>query len=149
MNFFGKELPVFKANLHTHTKNSDGGYTAEEVIELYSGKGYDILAFTDHRKPNKVSAYDGKGMTLISGIELHPEGPRGIKWHLLALNVPEDFPGEYKTADDAITAVLVAGGIVFCAHPHWCGLTSQDVLHLPGLSGIEVYNTSCRFIGKD
>ena len=149
MNFFGKELPVFKANLHTHTNLSDGGYTAEEIIDLYSGNGYDVLAFTDHRKPNKVSSFDGKGMTLISGIELHPDGPRGIKWHLLGLNVPEDLPGEYNTADDAVTAVLVAGGIVFCAHPHWCGLTSQDVLRLHGLSGIEVYNTSCRFIGKD
>lgn len=149
MNFYGRELSVFKANLHTHSKNSDGGFTPEELICLYAGEKYDVLAFTDHRKTNKVASYDGKGMTLLSGIELHPAGPREILWHLLALNVPEDFPGTFEKAQDAIDAVNAAGGIVFCAHPHWCGLTSADVLTLHGLCGIEVSNTSCRFIGKE
>ena len=149
MNFYGKELHAYKANLHSHTTNSDGGYTPEELIQIYAENAYDVLAFTDHRKTNRVSTYDGKGMTLVSGIELHPVGPRNLPWHLLALNVPEDFPGEYETAQDAITAVLLAGGIVFCAHPHWCGFSSADVLTLNGISGIEIYNTSCRGIGKD
>ncbi|MBR2363748.1 MAG: hypothetical protein IKA79_00975 [Lentisphaeria bacterium] len=148
MNFYGKDYNVYKANLHTHTKNSDGGYTPEEIIRLYGEHSYDVIAFTDHRKTNKISTYDGKGMTLISGIELHPPGPRNTPWHLLALNVPEDFAGEYASASDAITAVLLAGGIVFCAHPHWSGFTSGDVLTLNGISGIEVYNNSCRGIGR-
>lgn len=149
MNFYGKEYNAYKANLHSHSKNSDGGYLPEELIRIYAENSYDVLAFTDHRTPNAVSTYDGKGMTLISGIELHPMGPRNTPWHLLALNVPEDFPGEYETAQEAITAVLLAGGLVFCAHPHWCGFSASDVLTLCGLSGIEVYNTSCRFIGRD
>lgn len=148
MDFYGEEYNAYKANLHMHTVNSDGGYTPEELIRIYSENSYDVLAFTDHKKTNFVSTYDGNGMTLISGIELHPEGPRGIKWHLLALDVPEDFPGEYETAQKAIESVILAGGAVFCAHPHWCGFSSSDVLTLNGISGIEVYNTSCRFIGK-
>lgn len=149
MNFFGTECSLYKANLHMHSTNSDGGYSPEELIDLYSKKSYDILAFTDHRKTNMVSSYDGKNMLLISGIELHPPGPGNIPWHLLALNVPPDIPGEYETAQKAIETVLIAGGIVFCAHPHWCGFSSGDVLKLNGIEGIEVYNTSCRFIGKD
>ena len=70
-----EERIVLKSNLHTHTTNSDGKFSPEEIIAMYSGAGYDVLAFTDHRTTNKVSSYDGKGMTLISGIEMHPVGP--------------------------------------------------------------------------
>lgn len=149
MDFFGKEWNAYKANLHAHSKNSDGTYTAQEVIDLYAEKGYDVLAFTDHRKANPVSAYDPKGMTLISGMELHPDGPRGIKWHILGLNTPEDwiYP-EPSTGQEAVDMVRKVGGVAFCAHPYWCGLTSTEVNTLEGIEGIEVYNTSCRYIGR-
>ena len=97
MNFYGRELPVFKCGLHTHSTVSDGSFTPAEVIRKYARAGYDVLAFTDHRKPNPVSTYDGLGMTLISGMEIHPRGPRNLTWHLLALGIPEDFPGKYRT----------------------------------------------------
>ena len=38
----------YKANMHTHTKISDGCYTPEEIKEKYKAKGYSIVAFTDH-----------------------------------------------------------------------------------------------------
>ena len=79
MNFMGQEWNAYKANLHNHTKLSDGSYTPQQLIDLYAENGYDVLAFTDHYKSNPVSTYDPKGMTLISGMELHPDGPRGIK----------------------------------------------------------------------
>ena len=149
MDFYGSELPVFRANLHTHSTTSDGMSTPQQAIWQYQQAGYDVLAFTDHRKTNPVSSFDGRGMTLISGIELHPRGPRNTRyWHLLALGVPEDFPGEFDSAQTAIDAVNAAGGIVFVAHPHWCGQTSADILALHGYAGIEVYNTGCRNIGK-
>ena len=75
-----EELTVLKANLHTHTTNSDGTFSPSEVIGFYADAGYDVLAFTDHRTTNRVSEYDAEGMTLLSGIELHPAGPRGIPW---------------------------------------------------------------------
>lgn len=150
MLFYGKELKEFKANLHTHSTTSDGKLTPEEVVALYRDAGYDALAFTDHRKTNKVSEMDGGGMTLISGIELHPAGPRGENWHLLAVGVPEDFACRLpETAGEAIREVKAAGGAIFCAHPYWCGFTSAEVATLEGIDGIEVYNTSTRYIGKD
>ena len=132
MNFYGETLPVFRATLHTHTKISDGAFPPDYVVGFYRAEGYDVLAFSDHRKTNPVSTYESGGMTLLSGIELHPTGPRGIPWHLLALGVPEDFPGEYPDAQSAIDAVTATGGVVFAAHPHWCGLTSADILRLHG-----------------
>ena len=150
MDFYGRKLNSYKANLHTHSTMSDGRFEPAKVIETYAGAGYDVLAFTDHRKSNPVSSYDAHGMTLISGMELHPQGPRGIVWHLLALGVPEDFVyPEPENGQAAIDAVRAAGGIVFCAHPYWCGFTSAEVGTLKGILGIEVYNTSTRYIGKE
>ena len=149
MDFYGQVLPVFKCGLHTHSTVSDGSFKPEEVIQKYARAGYDVLAFTDHRKPNPVSTYDGQGMTLISGMEIHPRGPRGLTWHLLALGIPEDFPGKYSTGQEAVDAVIGAGGIVYCAHPCWSTFSSHDILGLKGLTGIEVYNTNCKFIGRE
>ena len=38
----------YKANLHMHTKISDGDLTIEETKKAYMDKGYSIVAFTDH-----------------------------------------------------------------------------------------------------
>ena len=150
MEFYGQNLVPLKANLHTHSTVSDGIFTLEKLIELYSGAGYDILAFTDHRKANRVSNLDGKGMTLLSGIELHPVGPRGITWHFLALGVPEDFTDCSELApQDIVDRVNQSGAVCFVAHPYWCGLTSAEVMSLTGILGIEVYNASTRYIGKE
>ena len=150
INFFGKSLNVYKANLHTHTTNSDGKYTPDEVIKLYSEANYDVISFTDHHKTNAVSSYDPCGMTLISGIEMHPMGPRDIKWHILAVGVPEGFSyNQDGTGQEAVDAALSAGAVVFCAHPYWCGFTSAEVGSLKGIYGIEIFNSSCIKIGRE
>ena len=145
-----EERVVLKAGLHTHTTNSDGKFTPEEIIEMYKNEGFDVLTFTDHRRTNKVSEYDGKGMTLISGIELHPVGPRNSPWHILAVGVPEDFQHTHPaTGQEAVDRANEAGAAVFCAHPYWCGFTPDEVMTLNNILGIEVYNTSTRYIGKE
>lgn len=147
MNFLGKELNVYKASLHNHSNVSDGEYTPQEIIKLYAAENYDVFAFTDHRKTNPVDEYDPCGMTLISGIELHPRDV--YEWHLLALGVPHGFSAEYPAAQWAINAVNNVGGVIFCAHPTWCGIPSQTIAPLHGLAGIEVSNSGCRYIGKE
>ena len=148
MDFYGESLPVFKSSLHTHSTVSDGDFPPAELIRRYREAGYDVLAFSDHHTTNPVSTYNDLGMTLISGIEIHPMGPRDVLWHLLALGVPESLPGRYATAQEAIDAVRAAGGIVFCAHPTGY-FTAQDILALRGLTGIEVANTNGRFTGRE
>lgn len=136
----------------THSTVSDGEFTPDEMIAFYANHGYGIYAFTDHEKTNPVSTYDAHGMTLISGMEIHPAGPRGVPWHLLALGVPEDFPypvkDEHTTIQECIDAVNQAGGLAFIAHPTWCGIRSTDIMELNGIQGIEVWNSACRFAGK-
>ena len=38
----------YKANLHTHTTNSDGRMNPQTVVDIYNELGYAILAITDH-----------------------------------------------------------------------------------------------------
>lgn len=149
MNFFGRELNVYRAALHTHSTTSDGKLTPAELIDLYKAAGYDILAFTDHSKTNPVSTFDGKGMTLISGMEMHPMGPRNIPWHLLTLGLPEDFEMTFTYGQESVDAANAVGALVFCAHPYWSTLRTDEIMELKGLTGVEVYNNSCRFVGKE
>lgn len=144
------ERQVFKAALHTHTVNSDGHFSPEQVIDMYKSIGYDVIVFSDHKFVNKVSEYDGRGMTLVSGVELHPAGPRGVDWHILAIGVPEDFKDtEPATGQEAVDCAVAAGAVVFCAHPYWCGLHPEDVMQLENIAGIEVFNSTCRYLGKE
>jgi len=149
INFYGEELNTYKANLHMHSTSSDGKFSLPELIRLYGEQGYDILAATDHYTTNPVSNLDSGDLLLMSGIEFHPQGPRGITLHLIALNVPENFenPSELPY-QEAIDRVLKTGGKCIMAHPYWCGLTSADIIKIKNLTAIEVYNTSTRYIGK-
>lgn len=38
----------YKSNLHCHSTISDGRLTPEQLKELYMGKGYSVIAYTDH-----------------------------------------------------------------------------------------------------
>ncbi|MGM0494964.1 MAG: metallophosphoesterase [Armatimonadota bacterium] len=65
----------YKANLHTHTTQSDGKLDPSQVIDEYHQRGYDILAITDHNR-NTWPWTDFErdpaefGMLAISGNEL-------------------------------------------------------------------------------
>lgn len=149
IDFYGEELNTYKANFHMHSTTSDGKFSLQEVVNLYREEKYDILAATDHRATNRVSKIDSGDLLLMSGMEFHPQGPRGIMLHLLALNIPEDFenPSELPY-QEAIDRVRATGGESILAHPYWSGLNSSDIMAIKNLIGIEVYNTSTRYIGK-
>ena len=148
MLYNGIEYPVFRASLHNHTTSSDGRFTVAELAGLFHDAGYDVFAVSDHRVPNDVSNINIPGLTVISGIELHPMGPRGILWHILALDVPKDFKGIYDTGKEAVDAAKAVGALVYAAHPRWCGLHVEEILELGELNGIEIDNSGCRLIGR-
>src|ERR1051325_6758060 len=51
-----KQLKWYKGNTHTHTLNSDGDSTPDEVVRWYRSHGYQFLVLTDH---NYLTAIDG------------------------------------------------------------------------------------------
>lgn len=48
--------PWFKGNLHTHTLNSDGDSTPDDVVRWYRERNYQFLVLTDH---NYLTSVDG------------------------------------------------------------------------------------------
>ena len=52
----GTSLRWYKGNTHTHTLNSDGDSTPDEVVRWYREHGYQFLVLTDH---NFLTAVDG------------------------------------------------------------------------------------------
>lgn len=158
INFFGKNLNTYRASLHTHSTTSDGLFPVGEIVARYAAAGYDIICTTDHRKVNRMDSFDHKGALVICGVEMHPWDCRLQDLiHLLCIGVPQDFDVSVGREDRndtngpqrVIDAVNAAGGLCFLAHPYWCGYKYDDLLQLRGLAGIEVYNTSCRPVGKE
>lgn len=140
----------YKVNLHTHTTHSDGAYEPQTIVNLYREQGYDALALTDHRYSNRISELDGGGMTLITGLETHPTGPRGILLHFVALGLPEDTEDLSDLPfQKCVDAINEAGGLCFLAHPFWSGLTLADMLQFDGYLGVEVQNNSCVGVGRE
>jgi len=53
---FGGQAGWFKGNLHTHTLNSDGDSTPDDVVRWYRERNYQFLVLTDH---NYLTSVDG------------------------------------------------------------------------------------------
>src|SRR5436190_15677088 len=83
----------FKGNTHTHTVNSDGDSTPDEVVRWYREHGYQFLVLTDH---NYLTEIDGLNsvfgaankFTLIKGEEITDEFQKK-PIHINGLNVRE------------------------------------------------------------
>ena len=79
-----EEGKFYKANLHCHTKCSDGELTPKEMKDLYKSAGYSIIAITDHEVliPHHKELSDSEFVTL-NGFELGFDQT----WHDSFLNV--------------------------------------------------------------
>jgi len=104
----------YKANVHTHTTNSDGLLAPAAVIDAYKALNYDVLALTDH---NGVSfpwtAYDRDpdeiNMVAIAGNEL------SFGHHIVSLFSSYTSTSAVETT--LLAEVGAVGGIAFFAHP--------------------------------
>lgn len=141
----------WKGNLHTHSTESDGQDSVEEVCRRYQECGYDFISLTDHflRRYDfpltDTRSYRTDGFTTILGAELHTVDvltELGSQWHILAVGLPLDFaqtPDEETPAHLAQRAVA-AGAYVAVAHPRWYALTEGDIFELGAVHAIEVFN---------
>ena len=109
--------------MHTHTYNSDGRFTLEELCDAAKAYGYQGVALTDH---NTLSAFDGLPETpVIHGIPVI----RGIEWttffgHMQVLYA-EKFVDWRRAAPDTIDSftdqIKAANGVVGVVHPFEVG----------------------------
>ncbi len=137
----------YKGNLHTHTTESDGRFTPEEVIRRYRKAGYHFLALSDHGKLTRVSPSASEGILLLLATEM--DGDRadlGDTYHVLGFGLAKAGPvPRHPKVSKAIAWIKAHGGEAVIAHPYWSSLVVADLLRYEGYLGVEVFNTGCHY----
>lgn len=145
-----QEIRWFKGNTHTHTLNSDGDSTPDDVVKWYRQNGYNFLFITDHeyitsvRPLNDLFGKDGRFL-VISGQEVTDSFDRK-PYHINALGIervvmPNKLPGAVETLQKNIDDVLRAGGVAQVNHPNFgWALTADHLIKLQNYSLMEIYN---------
>jgi predicted metal-dependent phosphoesterase TrpH len=138
-----------KADIHLHSKYSDGMMGVEELLEWVQEKtDLDVIAVTDHDdieggvRARELAARGGYRFEVIVGVEVSTR-----EGHLLALFVERPLRS-FRPLEETIEEVRAQGGLCVVPHPlSWLttsiGERSLDramAHHTPGIVGIEVAN---------
>jgi hypothetical protein len=130
-----------KGNLHTHTAQSDGDSTPQEVAAWYRDHGYDFLVITDHDKITAMDAPDG--LVLIPGEEVTDRLPKK-PLHVNALGLtrvvkPQGGANAVEVLQRNIDAVRDAGGLPLVNHPNFgWAFGADELLQLRHLALLEI-----------
>ena len=74
--YFDSSKKQYKANLHCHTRASDGRAAPETVKEEYKKRGYSVVAYTDHEHLFNYAHLSDGDFVAINGYELGIPGPK-------------------------------------------------------------------------
>lgn len=134
-----------KAQLHCHTRRSDGGFEPADLARRYRDAGYSFVCFTDHNRVTRCDEASDAAFLALPGVEetivrgVPPLGP-----HLGRLLVDE--PLGTGSAGERITRTIAAGGVPSLHHPSWTGnlwtgaWTAETMTALPGPFLVEIWN---------
>ena len=127
----------FKGNTHTHTLNSDGDSTPDDVVRWYREHGYHFVALTDHNYLTSVAALnalhgaDGK-FVVMRGEEVTDRfGDKPL--HVNALDperlvAPQGGASVTEVLQRNVEAIRAAGGVPHINHPNFGWSISADEL---------------------
>ena len=140
----------YKGNTHTHTLNSDGDSTPDEVVRWYREHGYQFLVLTDH---NYLTSVDGlnalHGATdkflVVRGEEV-TSSVSGKAVHVNGLSL--DTLVKQSTAASVVAAtqenvdgIRKANGVPHINHPNFTwAMTSDDLLQVQRTRLFEIFN---------
>ena len=107
-----------KADLHIHTRVSDGLATIEQLLEYVEhGTDLDVIAVTDHEdaagglRARERAAKRGLRFEVIVGAEITT-----LQGHLLGLFL-EETPKSFRSAERTLEAIHRQGGLAIAPHP--------------------------------
>lgn len=115
-------MNYYLAELHAHTRHSDGDFTTLELLTQARAFGYDILAITDHNTMapvQEVVATETSELLVLSGMEWTT-----FFGHLLVIGanrVVDWRKATIETIDESLVEIKEAQGIVGIAHPFSIG----------------------------
>ncbi len=131
-----------KINLHTHSTQSDGSRTPDEVAAIYRAAGYDGIAITDHWKFSEEREIDGfkiySGCEYDFGIDTLTEGV----YHIVALFCRRNPGVDYTdTPATCVKKIIAADGIPVLGHPAWSLNLPEEAAKLDLIEFTEIHNT--------
>ena len=107
-----------KADLHIHTRVSDGMFTIEQLLEHVEHEtDLDVIAVTDHEdvkgglRAQELAAKKGYRFEVIAGAEITT-----IQGHLLALFI-RGTPKSFKRVEGTLEAIHRQDGLAVIPHP--------------------------------
>jgi len=140
----------YKGNTHTHTLNSDGDSTPDEVTTWYRAHGYQFLVLSDH---NFLTNVDGLNAVhaasdqflIIKGEEVTDRfGDKPI--HINGLDVsrlvePQHGSSVLDVIQRTVDAIRKADGIPHINHPNFgWAITADDLKAVRNDKLFEIYN---------
>jgi hypothetical protein len=140
----------YKGNLHTHTLNSDGDSTPDDVVKWYREHGYNFVTITDHNYLTNVDGLNAlhgaddqfivmKGEELTDRFNTKPVHINGF-----APNAFVKPPGGSSVLDMAqqmIDALRGAGAAPSVNHPNYgWAISADELLQLQRTKLFEVFN---------
>ena len=140
----------YRGNTHTHTLNSDGDSTPEEVVTWYKNNGYNFLFITDHEFITPAEPLNAKfaktGEFIVFQAQEITDRAEQKPQHVNALGInsvimPKKEPTSLANLQANIDAVIAAGGIPQINHPNFgWALTADTIAKTKGAMHFEVFN---------
>jgi hypothetical protein len=143
-------LRWYKGNTHTHTINSDGDSTPDEVVRWYREQGYNFLVLTDHNFLTKTDGLNAlhaaeEQFIVIRGEEISDVFEKK-PIHVNGLNVEQTVkPQGGKSVLDVIqrnvNAIRDAQGVPHINHPNFgWAITANELKQVENNKLFEIYN---------
>jgi hypothetical protein len=140
----------YKGNTHTHTLNSDGDSTPDDVVRWYREHGYQFLVLTDHNFLTSVDGLNalhgaGERFLVVKGEEVTDKFA-DFSLHINGLDVREEVPpqGGASVVDVVqrdVDAIRKAGGIPTVNHPNYrWSITTDELRQIKNNKLFEIYN---------
>jgi hypothetical protein len=146
-------LHWYKGNTHTHTLNSDGDSTPDDVVRWYREHGYQFLVLTDHNYQTRVDELNGlhgaeEKFLVVKGEEV-TSAAGGKPVHVNGLDANRRIGAQSGATDSTVLDVLQrsvdairgASGVPHINHPNFgWALTTQDLQRVRNYKLFEIFN---------
>ena len=145
-------LQWYKGNTHTHTINSDGDSSPDEVVRWYKEHGFHFLVLSDHNFLTEVeglnSIFAAREKFLVINGEEVTDSFEGSPIHINGLNLREVVPPQggsdpVETLQRNVDAIRGVGGVPHINHPNFrWALTADQMRQVRNNKLLEIYNGS-------
>lgn len=146
----GQGARWYKGNTHTHTLNSDGDSTPDDVVKWYREHGYQFLVLTDH---NFLTSVDGvnalhgalEKFLVVKGEEV-TDRFEDASIHVNGLDVTSVVPPQGGTSvldvlQRNVDAIRKANGVPHINHPNYrWSITADQLRQVQHNRLFEIYN---------